>query len=52
VSAAFGGDPKATLPAIRRLKAIAAERGFPLIPGHDPDVWPRFTRELGVAART
>ena len=52
VSAAFGGDPRSTLPAIRRLKAIAAERGFPLIPGHDPDVWPRFTRELGVAART
>jgi N-acyl homoserine lactone hydrolase len=51
VSAAFGGDPRSTLPAIHRLKAIAAERGLRLIPGHDPDVWPRFTRELGVAAR-
>ena len=51
VSAAFGGDPRTTLPAIRRLKAIAAERRFRLIPGHDPDVWTRFTRELGVAAR-
>jgi glyoxylase-like metal-dependent hydrolase (beta-lactamase superfamily II) len=51
VSAAFGGHPQTTLPAIRRLKAIAAERGFRLVPGHDPEVWPRFTRELGVAAR-
>jgi N-acyl homoserine lactone hydrolase len=51
VTAAFGGDPRITLPAIRRLKAIAAERGFRLVPGHDPDLWPRFTRELGVAAR-
>ena len=52
VAAAFGGDPRTTLPALRRLKAIAAERRFRLVPGHDPDVWPRFTRELGVAART
>jgi glyoxylase-like metal-dependent hydrolase (beta-lactamase superfamily II) len=51
VSAAYGGDPRTTLPALRRLKAVAAERRFRLIPGHDPDVWPRFTRELGVAAR-
>jgi len=34
---------------IRRLKRIAAERGYELIPGHDPVVWPelmrrRFTR--------
>ncbi len=50
VSAAFGRPPEATLPAIRRLKTIAAERGYPLIPGHDPEAWPRFTRELGVAA--
>jgi len=51
VTAAFGGDPQTTLPAIRRLKALAAERRYRLVPGHDPDVWPRFTRELGVAAR-
>jgi glyoxylase-like metal-dependent hydrolase (beta-lactamase superfamily II) len=51
VSAAYGGDPRTTLPALRRLKAVAAERRFRLIPGHDPDVWPRFTRELGVATR-
>ena len=40
--------PEQTVEAIRRLKAIAAERGFRVVPGHDPDVWPAFTRELGV----
>jgi N-acyl homoserine lactone hydrolase len=32
--------------AIRKLKRIAAERGYSLIPGHDPDAWPRLTAEL------
>jgi hypothetical protein len=32
--------------AIRKLKRIAAERGYPLIPGHDPEVWPRLTADL------
>jgi len=43
-----------TLPAIRRLNAIAAERGYRLIPGHDPEVWPQLLRELApdVAAPT
>jgi glyoxylase-like metal-dependent hydrolase (beta-lactamase superfamily II) len=40
--------PEQTVEAIRRLKAIAAERRFRLVPGHDPDVWPAFTKELGV----
>jgi glyoxylase-like metal-dependent hydrolase (beta-lactamase superfamily II) len=40
--------PEQTVGAIRRLKAIAAERGFRLVPGHDPEVWPAFTRTLGV----
>ena len=34
--------------SIRRLKAIAAERGYRVIPGHDPEVWPAFTAEMGV----
>jgi glyoxylase-like metal-dependent hydrolase (beta-lactamase superfamily II) len=38
--------------AIRRLKAIAAERGYRVIPGHDPEVWPAFTAELGVDGPT
>jgi N-acyl homoserine lactone hydrolase len=49
----LAGPPEERAPeaieSIRRLKAIAAERGYRLLPGHDPDVWPDFTAELGVA---
>jgi N-acyl homoserine lactone hydrolase len=38
--------PEVTIQAIRRLKSIAAERGYPLIPGHDPVVWPDLTGSL------
>ena len=31
---------------IRKLKRLAAERGYQLIPGHDPVAWPRLTAEL------
>jgi glyoxylase-like metal-dependent hydrolase (beta-lactamase superfamily II) len=41
--------PEDTIEPIRRLKAIAAEKGYRLVPGHDPVVWPAFTAELGVA---
>jgi glyoxylase-like metal-dependent hydrolase (beta-lactamase superfamily II) len=34
------------LEPILRLKAIAAARGLPLVPGHDPEVWPALTEEL------
>ena len=47
---AIGGrvnvSPEATIEPIRRLKAIAAEKGYQLVPGHDPVVWPRLTDEL------
>lgn len=33
---------------VRRLKALALERGYPLIPGHDPVVWPALTHDLAV----
>lgn len=39
--------PEASLEPIRRLKAIAAEKGYRLVPGHDPHVWPALVRELG-----
>lgn len=39
-------DAADTLEPIRRLKAIAAERGYRLIPGHDPRAWPQMTDEL------
>jgi N-acyl homoserine lactone hydrolase len=41
--------PEQTVEAIRRLKGIARKRDYRLVPGHDPEVWPAFTRELGVA---
>jgi N-acyl homoserine lactone hydrolase len=46
VGGRVGVGPEVTIQAIRRLKAIAAERGYPLIPGHDPVVWPDLTRSL------
>lgn len=42
-------DVEEAVEAIRRLKSIAAQKGYRVIPGHDPDVWPAFTDELGVA---
>jgi N-acyl homoserine lactone hydrolase len=35
-----------TVDAIRRLKALAAERDLLLVPGHDPLVWPTLTDDL------
>jgi glyoxylase-like metal-dependent hydrolase (beta-lactamase superfamily II) len=49
IGSAVGVDPASTVESIRRLKAIAAERGYRIVPGHDPDAWPRFTREMGNA---
>jgi N-acyl homoserine lactone hydrolase len=40
--------PDDTVEAIRRLKAIAGEKGYRLVPGHDPIGWPAFAAELGV----
>ena len=42
----IGVDAEATLEPIRRLKAIAAGKGYQLVPGHDPVVWPTLTKEL------
>jgi glyoxylase-like metal-dependent hydrolase (beta-lactamase superfamily II) len=42
--------PEQTVEAIRRLKSIAAQRGYRVVPGHDPVVWPAFSREMGVAS--
>lgn len=39
-------SPEDTLAPIRRLKAIAAERGYRLVPGHDPVVWPELSDEI------
>jgi len=39
-------DAQDTIAPIRRLKAIAAARGYPVIPGHDPEVWPALIKQL------
>lgn len=38
------------LASMLRLKELAAETGYPIIPGHDPDVWPALIEELAPAA--
>jgi N-acyl homoserine lactone hydrolase len=47
VGETIGVPNEASIEPIRRMKAIAAERGLRLLPGHDPVVWPAFTKELG-----
>ena len=42
----IGVPPEQTVAQIRRLKRLAAERGYRLVPGHDPAAWPALTREL------
>lgn len=41
-----GVEPEETVEPIRRLKALAAEKDYPLIPGHDPHVWPEMTQHF------
>jgi N-acyl homoserine lactone hydrolase len=38
-------SPEECVEQVRRLASLAAGRGYPLVPGHDPQVWPRLTRE-------
>ncbi len=47
VGETIGVPNEASIEPIRRLKAIAAEKGYRLLPGHDDVVWPAFTTELG-----
>jgi N-acyl homoserine lactone hydrolase len=44
----IGVEPEETIEPIRRLKSLAAAKGYPLIPGHDPVVWPTLTDELAI----
>jgi N-acyl homoserine lactone hydrolase len=47
---AIGGfidvEPEETIEPIRRLKRLAGDKGYPLIPGHDPHVWPEMTKHF------
>jgi glyoxylase-like metal-dependent hydrolase (beta-lactamase superfamily II) len=46
VGGRIDATPEEAVEQIRRLKKLAAERGYPLVPGHDPVVWPELTRDL------
>jgi N-acyl homoserine lactone hydrolase len=46
IGSRIGVGPEATVEPIRRLKHIAAERGYPVVPGHDPVAWPALTSDL------
>ena len=46
VGGRIGAGPEVSVEQIRKLKRIAADRGYRLVPGHDPVVWPALTREL------
>ena len=50
VGGRINAGPEVSVAAIRRLKQIAAARGYPVIPGHDPVAWPALTAELGGVA--
>ncbi len=39
-------DPEETVEQIRMLKEIAGREQLRLVPGHDPNVWPRLTKDL------
>ncbi len=42
----INATPEEAVEQIRKLKSLAAAKGYPLVPGHDPVVWPSLTREL------
>jgi glyoxylase-like metal-dependent hydrolase (beta-lactamase superfamily II) len=46
IGAFIGVEAAQTVEPIRRLKSIAAERGYELIPGHDPVAWPELMRRF------
>jgi glyoxylase-like metal-dependent hydrolase (beta-lactamase superfamily II) len=46
VGSRIGASAEQCAEQIRKLKRIAAERGYRLVPGHDPVIWPALTAEL------
>jgi len=49
VGSRIGASAEQCAEQIRKLKRIAAERGYRLVPGHDPVAWPALTAELAAA---
>lgn len=47
-----GRSPEETVASIRRLKLLGVERGYRVVPGHDPVAWPALAAELGVPVLT
>jgi glyoxylase-like metal-dependent hydrolase (beta-lactamase superfamily II) len=50
VGGRINASPDVSVAQIRKLKRIAADRGYRLVPGHDPVVWPALTAELAARA--
>jgi glyoxylase-like metal-dependent hydrolase (beta-lactamase superfamily II) len=51
VGGRINATPEDSVEQIRKLKRIAAAKGYRVIPGHDPVAWPTITEELhGVPA--
>jgi N-acyl homoserine lactone hydrolase len=46
VGGRIGASAADSVEQIRKLKRIAADLGYRLVPGHDRDVWPALTAEL------
>jgi glyoxylase-like metal-dependent hydrolase (beta-lactamase superfamily II) len=46
VGGRIGASAADSVEQIRKLKRIAADQGYRLVPGHDPEVWPALTAEL------
>jgi len=49
IGGVVGCDPADTVEQIRRLKALASTDRLRIVPGHDPEVWPRLTKDLSAA---
>lgn len=49
IGSAVDAGPEETVAQIRRLKEIAVREQLRLVPGHDPNVWPRLTKDLQAA---
>jgi len=52
VGSRIGAAPEVSVAQIRKLKQIAADRGYQLVPGHDPVVWPALTAQLSGTSRS
>jgi glyoxylase-like metal-dependent hydrolase (beta-lactamase superfamily II) len=46
VGSRIAAAPEVSVAQIRKLKQIAADRGYRLVPGHDPVDWPALTAQL------